>query len=349
MNRLHSFARFTRRPVERLLAGEGFPTSEPFVTGFVHVVDALAGYKEEGVPLHPHVLICADIAQVVQTLPGRVLIPIGSGEISAGLFERAIKLCAPLARDHWIIYLSCGAERIDFGILATAVTSSNPSPLWLLRGTFRQLAVPSVYVRARSPSLVEVIGRRSQTLVSFSLQDSSLPETDHVQRFAAHAAAEVAPDWRDEVEGLFVNLLEQALDESHGSLVAVLDDGAQPQRALSRVITDITLLAEPIDLPRFLIPARQLHSADTLMWIKSIAGVVRRMIGLDGATIFSPRGQVLAFHAFIPGSGRDERDLIGGARTRAFARMTKMDLFRCVLLRSQDGATRLHERKKGAG
>lgn len=89
--------------------------------GLVSIIDALARYREEGRELFPEVYLIDDLSAVLKALPGGEYVAIGDGSRDAGTMSKALKQCAPLARDGWVIYIHRRPDRFYYGIMRSGI------------------------------------------------------------------------------------------------------------------------------------------------------------------------------------------------------------------------------------
>src|SRR5437660_9106179 len=103
MPTVRSLKDFAFDSLEAFLYREGFPNDTQVVNGIAYLANNICQYQEESLPLRPEVLITTNIADVAGTLPTRMILPIEEGPVAAMTFKKALKACAPLAQENWII------------------------------------------------------------------------------------------------------------------------------------------------------------------------------------------------------------------------------------------------------
>ena len=111
---IKSFRDFASQTVSEFLYAEGFEFSEALCDGVTYLVDNIAGYSEEGVRLRPECIVTTDIDKIAKVLPTRLLVRIGSGDLSAATFHRALKACAPLAQNGWVIFFAVSTSTVTY-------------------------------------------------------------------------------------------------------------------------------------------------------------------------------------------------------------------------------------------
>jgi len=98
--------------------------------GLVSIVEALARYREEGRELFPELYVIDDLPAVLRALPGSQHVPIGNGPRDAATMAKALKQCAPLAQDGWVVYIHREPDRFSFGLMRSGIHAlSVPIPM----------------------------------------------------------------------------------------------------------------------------------------------------------------------------------------------------------------------------
>jgi len=125
--------------LEAFLYREGFVHSEALVRGVAYLANHICQYQEESIRLRPELLIATDLLAVAKTLPTHIWLPIANGALELDTFKRALKACAPLARENWIVGFNIADENISYGVLASGMAEANPSPYFHLKVGFNDL------------------------------------------------------------------------------------------------------------------------------------------------------------------------------------------------------------------
>jgi len=125
--------------------------------GLVGVIDALSRYREEGRALFPEMYVIDDLQAVLKVLPGGDHIPIGSGPRDATTMAKALKQCAPLARDGWAVYIHRQPSEFSYGIMRTGIHALSV-PIADVLVTNGVAQIPALLVRQVAPNQVEVRG-----------------------------------------------------------------------------------------------------------------------------------------------------------------------------------------------
>jgi len=120
--------------------------------------------------------------------------------------------------------------------------------------------------------------------------------------------------------------------------VAVLDTRQRAPGFLS----DGLWLDEPIDLGGLALRYEAEHAERDALALSAYSSLFRRMVGMDGITVFDSRGRLLGYNCFIRQQviGSPARKVVGGARRRAFEVLCGElgHSLTAALYRSRDGA-----------
>jgi hypothetical protein len=343
MPTVRSLRDFAFDSLEVFVYREGFTPNVELAKGIAYLANVICHYEEESVRLKPEVVITTDLISVAKTLPAHILTPIATGPISLDTFKKALKACAPLARDNWIIYFDIGSESINYGLLASGMSLPNPSPYSHLKIGFSELPPPIIYIKAISPQLLLVKGKGEEFVISFSLEEVEYNDTNYFAIVAEAISRDVAEEWRSDARDLFTGLLEQASEASHGCLIAVVKGSREAFGVFKDNVTNGIFIPEPIDVVKYMIEAQQTHDSNAQMSLMSLCTIVKRMIGHDGITLFSSEGQLLAYNLFVPSNDDETRHIIGGARSRAYQKLCLIPELSCAMIRSQDGAMKIFQ------
>lgn len=121
--------------IDTFLKSIGMPTSPQISEGLVTTVNLISDYREEGTSLTPDILLI-NTAAFFQTLPYQHHIALGNEEIHEKSFPMAIKMCAPLSDNGWIMYLLLRDEsHFEYGI----VNAITPTIILLNADDFQSL------------------------------------------------------------------------------------------------------------------------------------------------------------------------------------------------------------------
>jgi hypothetical protein len=322
------------RVIGDLLREARFADPYALARDLIHVVDAIPGYTEEGVALYPELLVTTSVIELLKPFPVKNLVEIGSAPRKDALAS-VLKTCAPLARGGWTIYVELGDSTV-YGVLWVESTELSPTLYAQVVGElYAEQELPVVYLRAVGPRKIEVRTPRRRQLLSFNLDEPS-DVADHYDVLAALAVRDIALNRKKIAQAFVRKLIEGALRESHGCLLAVVDGAPNSVAALQKAIPDGKYLKSPIDLMKVLEDSDAYRNREASTAVRATVELVRGMIAQDGITVFTTSGCVLGFNVFVRNT--PTASPVGGARRRAFESLSQSGLVCCCLSLSHDGA-----------
>jgi hypothetical protein len=299
----------------------------------VELIVLLSNYQEEGVYLKPKVYLFEDIGSIIKMLPDGEKIKIGDNNTTLEGFKRVLKKCAPLSKDGWAVYISDHGATFEFGVFSGA---SNPLSLnmdgVIIDGDentkvvkISQIVSACVELKSNSSDLINVfLNHRKET---------SDPPLKYFDSLVGKITEGVPAGYLDTTKNLLSKIVYEALEESHGCIVAV-SSKSTPPRFLEE---DGTTFEEPIN---FLSLIKQLKNEEIKEeFVKNKSTLLKGMFNSDGIILFDNKGQLLGYNYFV--NLPAEKGLVGGARKRAFSSL-KSKLGRgllAVFMQSQDGWT----------
>jgi hypothetical protein len=306
----------------------------------VEAVVQVSNFREEGFPLAPLVFLGREPEEALRMVNGTSFVLLGEGSLSFETVRLALKSCAPLAEGRqWAILLLLGEEQLRFGVFCT-----DRSPLRVTSFEAVRLlppgAPPLVAITQLGESLVEVRGAGGANLFfDFSGgADLSSNPMRVLNTFVKAVTRDVAPNLRAQLQAFYYRIAIEVMSGAHGALVAVLDAEQQVPDFLS----DGLWLEAPIDLGSLALRYEAEHAEEDTLGLIAYGNLFRRMVGMDGITVFDSRGRLRGYNCFIRQQviGSPARKLVGGARRRAFEVLCS-ELGRSLaaaLYRSRDGA-----------
>src|ERR1700677_381589 len=81
----------------------------------VEILRMLEDCREEGRSLYPEILLTTRLNDCIQPIHPVQLIHCGESTDRPGRFRRAIKRCAAIAAEPWVIVLEVSAEKLRYG------------------------------------------------------------------------------------------------------------------------------------------------------------------------------------------------------------------------------------------
>ena len=298
-----------------------------FVAGLVSKV---ADYTEEGKGLNLDIFLTDNIITLISPVPDSQEIFLGNCAIDETGVILALKKSAPLIRGVWHMYFSEGRENAEFGIFRDSGSPLNVAiEASLATGSGPKVA-KFIRISKIAPKAVRVANHLgTQVIIDFS--DSSNPLQDpkqHLKYLCESITSRLGGISRQSTESFLSRLLDVALAESHGTLVAVISEG------IPSYLSDCTRLKEPISIHEFVKDA--LRGVEKLSALKAAEDAVIGMFGLDGILIFDNTAKIHAYNAFVVSTKTSRQ---GGARRRAFETLCgKLGKgLEAVYYKSQDG------------
>jgi len=297
----------------------------------VELIVLLARYKEEGVSLNPKVYLTNNLNTLISMLPECEKIEIGDSTPDIEGIKAALKKCASLAHEGWLIYIHDRKTEIRFGLFKGA---SNPISVLVddvLMGKDEELIVVKAFQIA--DECVEIrsnTGSFHYVFLNHRKEDSP-PPLQFLDELVSAIVKNVNERHIEAVMSFLKRLLFDSLRKSHGCIIAVTNMNKAP-KILSN---DGIILREPIDFAKLVedlkdakIPQSNLESKGCLL---------KGMLNTDGIVLFDNKAQLLGYNCFAKVNRNS--NVIGGARKRAFAALkAKLGKGLCsVFMQSQDG------------
>lgn len=325
--------------ISSVLRSEQFPSCKLTPHGVLALVDEIASYHEEGKELFPHILLTTDLAELLKSIPSVQKIVVRDNELGVLEFQAALKLCAPLAVDCWIIFIEINVpdKKIKFGLLSSELSETSPSIHRQLLGDLSSEndGLPFIYISNIGQRTVLIEGAKNKVAVSLSLKSVKDISSDSVHVLAANVAQKSKPEIRATIIFYFEKLLNFSLKECHGTLIGVVKDDEPSIEFLKQCLEDGIYLDEPIDLPLLVENSEHEKSREASSMVRIYSSIIQNMLNFDGITVLSTGGKVIAYHCFVKQG--DSQETTGGARSRAFEAMISSNAFVCCLYKSQDG------------
>ncbi|MAD76742.1 MAG: hypothetical protein CML20_18470 [Rheinheimera sp.] len=308
----------------------------PFLSNALHLVELivmLAHYREEGVSLFPKVYLTNDKYTLTAMLPDGEVLKIGTSNPNVAGIKNAVKKCAPLATNGWLIYIEPSGESLEYGVF-----KGSGNPISVLVDDVLMTESENILVVKASQianDCVEIRSKRGGQHFIFlnHRKDDSPPPLQYLGQLIA-SITEKTPEENKEPTISFLNrLFISALRESHGCIIAVTNM-AKPPKFLS---DDGVILEDPIDFSNLVLDLKKERIDPN--HLESKGHLLTGMLNSDGIVLFDNKGRLLGYNCFVKVSNKT--NLIGGARKRAFASM-KSKIGRGLLatfIQSQDGWT----------
>jgi hypothetical protein len=334
--------------IGNFLYEEGFAKDDITKLGILEIINLISDYHEEGNALFPEILVTNSL-DFFKTIPNKEII-IQESELSINEFKKAIKLCAPLATNSWIIFIEIKDNTIKYGITSAEMSETSPS---IYNQTVGQLKIEEIdgitiaYIRNIGQKTVELSGLKNKLIVSLNLDKPKEITSNEVQKLCEMICINSGEKYRVNLATFFEKVIDDALKNGHGNLIGVVEDAEEPIKKLKETIMGKggVYLINPIDF-EFLVSESEINkNNESSINLKAHSSVLRAMLNHDGITIISDKGRVIGYHILIGDFLKKEDKVDGGARSKAFKSMENCDLFHTCFYKSQDGSIKLWQRK----
>jgi len=323
--------------IGNFLYKEGFQTNDITPLGILEAINLISDYHEEGIALFPEIIVTNSL-EFFKTIPNKDVI-IAEGDLSVNEFRKAIKLCAPLAIDSWVIFIEVTENKIKYGLVSAEMTETSLS---IYNQTVGDLKVEYdkttiAYIRNIGQKTVELSGLKNKLTVSLTLDAPTEMTFNEISTISRAISSKCDENFRQQIATFFEKIITMALRIGHGNLVAVIDETDEALAALNDAEKNGTYLPVPINFEQLIIEAETDKSNETSINLKSYSSILKAMLNHDGITVFTNKGKLIGYHLLINAYEKEGQVLIGGARTKAFASMQNSKLFISCFYKSQDG------------
>lgn len=311
-------------------------TQLEFLVNALHLVELivmLARYREEGVSLFPKVYLTNNKHTLKAMLPNGEILKIGTAATDISGIKNAVKKCAPLAINGWLIYIEASQNCLEYGVFKG---SGNPISV-LVDDVLMTESQDLIVVKASqiTDDCVEIRSNHGGLHYIFlnHRSEDSPPPLQYLEQLISSITEKTHEDDKESIVSFLKRLFVSALRESHGCIIAVTNM-SNPPKFLSQ---DGVVLEEPIDFSDLVHKLRkeQIDSS----FLDSKGHLLKGMLNSDGIIIFDDKARLLGYNCFVKVNNKE--NIIGGARKRAFASL-KVKIGRglsAVFMQSQDGWT----------
>ncbi len=304
------------------------------------LIVGLSALQEEGFAYAPLVFVTSDLGPMLEQLHATDPIFVGSHPSPVATARAALKQCAPLGEGRrWALFLLVRDGSLEFGLFRPQGAPLRPTSYELLRrGTG---AGPAIVGLARlRTGMVEV--RTSDGGGGFFDLTGSAEGTPHsgsaVRTFVRAVTLHAPERHRAQFEAFYYRIVVEVLTGGHGALAAILAPGTEAPAFLS----DGIWFAEPVDIETWIRRDERGETAEGAHAMLAFSQLIRRMMGMDGITVFGSDGTVRAYSCFLhqPRLQAENTFLLGGARRRAYGYLKSQlgEVLLGAFIRSQDGA-----------
>ncbi|WP_276135063.1 hypothetical protein [Polluticoccus soli] len=318
---------------------EGFKKDDITKRGILEVINLISDYHEEGTALYPEVLVTNNL-DFFETIPNKDVV-IQEGALTIEEFRSAVKLCAPLAINSWIIFIEVKGNRIKYGITSAEMTETSPSiyhqTVGELRVEYKDTTI--AYIRNIGQKTVELAGLKNRLVVSLTLDEPKPLTMNEISELCQSIAAGCEQKLRVNVKTFFEKLIDETLKIGHGNLIGIVEDDDKKIDNLKAEIKGNggIYLAKPIDFQSLIEDSEINKNSESSINLKAFASVIKSMLNHDGITIISTKARLIGYHILIDSYVNKGDVLVGGARSKAFVSMQNCGHFKFCFYKSQDG------------
>jgi hypothetical protein len=205
---------------------EGFVNDDITKLGILEIINLISDYHEEGNVLFPEILIINNL-NFFKTIPNKEIVIIKYTLLSIDEFKNAIKLCAPLATNSWIIFIEVKDGRIKFGIINAEMSETSPS---IYNQTVGQLKIENfdkitiAYIRNIGYKTVELAGFKKRLIVSLTLDEPKKISHNNIQALCDSMSSRTDEKYKINIKTFFEKIIDDALKKGHGNLIGVVED-----------------------------------------------------------------------------------------------------------------------------
>ena len=339
MNRVLSF-----RPILETLTREysrSFQDPDRIASILAETIAGISGYREEGAKISPMVFLTRDLTSLLISIKGNDAIPIGSGPLEPATIRSILKVCGPLGAGHeWAIFvlLEESTETIHYGVFRTDRFPLHESSFQRLRTMKEPIAIV-IGIQKIGENLIEIRdgGGRFHYIDSSGILEMTQNPTLMISHWVASVTENAPPNLKIKMESFYHRIAIDLISLTHGTLAAIIPAGSH----YPNFLRDGVVMNEKFGLVRAIHRYVKYRDEAATLSLSSYGALIRKMMSMDGITVFDSSGEVLAYNCFIhePRDPSQAQAVLGGARKRAFELLSSHlgAELSCVLYRSQDG------------
>ena len=332
----HTLREHVLDSIGSFLHNEGFSSDNVTQDGILEVINLISDYHEEGNALYPEVILTNDMA-FFKTIPNKELL-INDTALSIDEFKKAIKLCAPLAVDNWVIFIEVKNNKIRYGVVSAEMTETSLSIYNQTVGNLKVLYENTTiaYIRNIGQKTVELTGLRNNLIVSLTLDSVKDNSNEDIYSIINQITENCIESHKLLINTFLTKVIINALRIGHGNLIGVINDSKEDMEKLKNE-KDCVYLPEAIDFQNLVIETETEKNNETSVNLKAYSSILKSMLNHDGITIFTNTGKLIGYHLLIKEHKKEGQVNNGGARSKAFLSMQNSNLFISCFYKSQDG------------
>jgi len=331
----------TLKEIGNFLFEEKFQTNTIARQGILDLINQISDYYEEGNHLYPEVLIMNKI-ELLKTIPSREIL-FYEGKLDFLEFKQAIKLCAPLAVNNWIIFIVIKGNQMKYG-LTSAEISETSIPMFKQAIEMPNSGFNIAYIRNIGKKTVELAGLKNRCIISLTLDETREVLKNEVSDLCSIILNTLTGNESGKLNTYFEKVISEAIKIGHGNLISVVDDNAGAIEKVEKILKNGILFQNPVDLAEMIKRAEDEKTNLTSIELKSFTSLIISMINHDGITLFTNSGKILGYHFIIENKLSKQSKVVGGSRTLAFEAMKSSKLFQACFMKSQDGNIKFYKK-----
>ena len=335
--------------IGNFLYEEGFAKDDITKFGILEIINLISDYHEEGIPLFPEILVTNSL-DFFKTIPNKDLV-IKESELSVMEFKNAIKLCAPLAMNSWIIFIEVKDEKIKYGITSAEMSETSPS---IYNQTVGEMKIEDyenttiAYIKNIGQKTVELSGLKNQLIVSLTLEEPKKINYDEVHFLCSAISSNCDEKLRNNIKTFFEKVIDDAIKNGHGNLIAIVKDDDESIEKLKKEINgkEGIYLSSPIDFESMINDSETNKDNESSINLKAHSSILKSMLNHDGITILTDKAKVIGYHILIDNYLKEDDIVSGGARSKAFKSMENCGNFEFCFYKSQDGNVKIWKKNE---
>lgn len=298
----------------------------------------LSNYEEEGMKIRPFIYITNNIHFLAKNVPNCSKIAMYQDK-DGSMFKQRIKALMCFCKNNWQIYISYGAESVEYGLIKVLSSIKDKSLNTLVFSDVRETLekkISLVSIEVVSGGLIILRGvKGGKTSICFNLLQAVESEWDRnvklfvdacVQKINTRSARKL-----EDIRNIFYNIFYSMNKGLHGTICLIVDKDFVDKKGF---LADGTWLKEPIEFGKLFLQSKNFNEFK----LTSYVDLFVTMLNYDGITVIDNSGRILAYNVFIESTTKED-SIIGGARIRAANTLLKHknNKFVGVYFQSQDG------------
>ncbi len=306
--------------------------------GLPDLISQLLYYKEEGKALYPEIYIFDDIKLVKRVLPNSQFCFIGGGEKNKSTMLKALKKCAPLTENGWVVYILRKESEFEYGVFRAGISILSVSISETLIDTGSD-DLKVILIHQVAEKLIEVKGVKADSLlISYGNHElfTSSPINNQL-KFIETIVRNVNPKLKDPATSFFKKVFLEVFQKGHGTLACVISSS---KKDLPKKLADGIELKAKLCIPDIINDLLLNNDLQANSRLEGQFYLISGMMQSDGITVFTDNGEVAAYNVFVKHPEKlVNTKTTGGARSRTFLTLCEMigKGIESAYIQSQDG------------